>query len=82
MGSRESDKLTRPGRSNPAPDYQATARYRQVKLPYLVEPDTKYIQAPQLRIAHRQGIPEAIYVTDQYANNRTEQSHEATRVGA
>jgi putative transposase len=31
-------------------------------------------------VAHRQVIPEAIHVTDQYANNRAEQSHEATRV--
>jgi putative transposase len=31
-------------------------------------------------VAHRKVIPEAIHVTDQYANNRAEQSHEATRV--
>ena len=31
-------------------------------------------------VAHRCVIPEAIHVTDQYANNRAEQSHEATRV--
>jgi putative transposase len=31
-------------------------------------------------VAHREIIPEAIHVTDQYANNRAEQSHEATRV--
>ena len=31
-------------------------------------------------VALREVIPEAIHVTDQYANNRTEQSHEATRV--
>lgn len=30
-------------------------------------------------VAHRQIMPEAIHVTDQYANNRAEQSHEATR---
>ena len=30
--------------------------------------------------AHREVIPEVIHVTDQYANNRGEQSHEATRV--
>jgi len=30
-------------------------------------------------VAHREVIPEAIHVTDQYANNRVEQSHEATR---
>ncbi len=31
-------------------------------------------------VAHRNLIPEAIHVTDQYANNRAEQSHESTRV--
>jgi len=31
-------------------------------------------------VAHREVIPEAIHVTDRYANNRVEQSHEATRV--
>ncbi len=31
-------------------------------------------------VAHREVIPEARHVTDQYANNRAEQSHEATRV--
>ena len=31
-------------------------------------------------IAHREVIPEAIHVTDQYVNNRAEQSHEPTRV--
>ena len=31
-------------------------------------------------VAHREVIPEAIHVTDRYANNRAEQSHEATRV--
>ena len=30
-------------------------------------------------VAHRELIPEAIHVTDQYANNRAEQSHELTR---
>jgi putative transposase len=30
-------------------------------------------------IAHREVIPEAINVTDRYANSRAEQSHEATR---
>jgi putative transposase len=33
-------------------------------------------------VAHREVIPEAIHVTEQYANNRAEQSHEATRVRA
>jgi len=31
-------------------------------------------------VAHRETIPESIHVTDQYANNRAEQSHETTRV--
>ena len=31
-------------------------------------------------VAHREVIPETIHVTDQYANNRVEQSHEPTRV--
>ncbi|WOJ95139.1 IS6 family transposase [Congregibacter variabilis] len=31
-------------------------------------------------VAHRELIPETIHVNDRYANNRAEQSHEATRV--
>jgi putative transposase len=31
-------------------------------------------------VAHRDVMPESIHVTDRYANNRAEQSHEATRV--
>jgi putative transposase len=31
-------------------------------------------------VAHREIMSETIHVTDQYANNRAEQSHEATRV--
>ena len=31
-------------------------------------------------LAHREVIPESIHVTDWYANNRAEQSHENTRV--
>ena len=31
-------------------------------------------------VAHRALIPKSIHVTDQYANNRAEQSHEPTRV--
>ena len=31
-------------------------------------------------VAHREVIPDSIHVTDQYANNRAEESHEATRV--
>ena len=30
-------------------------------------------------VAHRELIPEAIHSTNRYANNRAEQSHEATR---
>lgn len=30
-------------------------------------------------VAHREVTPDAIHVTEQYANNRAEQSHEATR---
>ena len=32
------------------------------------------------QVAHREIIPDAIHVTDRYANNRIEQSHETTRV--
>ena len=31
-------------------------------------------------VAHREVIPETIHVTDRYANNRVEQSHDATRM--
>ena len=31
------------------------------------------------RVAHRQLVPDSFHVTDRYANNRAEQSHEATR---
>ena len=31
-------------------------------------------------VAHREVIPECIHVTGRYANNRAEQSHEATRM--
>jgi putative transposase len=31
-------------------------------------------------VAHWEVIPESTHITDQYANNRAEQSHEATRV--
>ena len=31
-------------------------------------------------VAHRELIPDSIHVTDRYANNRAEQSHEPTRV--
>jgi putative transposase len=35
---------------------------------------------PSYGVAHREVTPEAIHDTSQYANNRAEQSHEATRV--
>jgi len=31
-------------------------------------------------VAHREVTPEAVHITDQYANNRAEQSHEPTRI--
>lgn len=31
-------------------------------------------------VAHREVISESTHITDRYANNRAEQSHEATRV--
>lgn len=31
-------------------------------------------------VAHRELIPDAIHISDRYANNRAEQSHELTRV--
>jgi len=31
-------------------------------------------------VAHREVMPEAVHITDQYANNRAEQSHEPTRI--
>ena len=31
------------------------------------------------RVAHRAWAPDSYHVTDRYANNRAEQSHEATR---
>ena len=30
-------------------------------------------------MAHREVVPEVIHITDRYATNRAEQSHEATR---
>jgi putative transposase len=45
--------------------------------------EPRKIVTDQLRsypLAHREVIPEAIHVTDRYANNRAEQSHEMTRV--
>ena len=35
---------------------------------------------PSHGVAHRELIPESIHTTEQYENNRAEQSHEATRV--
>ena len=34
---------------------------------------------PSYRVAHRELLPDSNHVTDRYANNRAEQSHEATR---
>jgi len=31
-------------------------------------------------VAHREVMPEVVHVTNQYANNRAEQSHESTRM--
>jgi putative transposase len=31
-------------------------------------------------VAHREVMPETVHITDQYANNRAEQSHEPTRM--
>ena len=45
--------------------------------------EPKEIVTDKLRsygVAHRKLIPEAIQSTEQYENNRAEQSHEATRV--
>ena len=45
--------------------------------------EPKKIVTDKLRsypVAHREVMPEIIHVTDRYANNRAEQSHEATRV--
>ena len=45
--------------------------------------DPRKIVTDKLRsygVAHREVIPEVIHVTDQYANNRVEQSHEPTRL--
>jgi putative transposase len=45
--------------------------------------EPRKIVTDQLRsygVAHRELMPEAIHSTQQYENNRAEQSHEATRV--
>ena len=45
--------------------------------------EPKKIMTDKLRsygVAHRELIPDVIHDTSQYANNRAEQSHEATRV--
>ncbi len=55
--------------------------FRRLLRNHVGEP--RKIVTDQLRsypLAHRETIPEAIHVTDRYANNRAEQSHEATRV--
>jgi putative transposase len=38
-----------------------------------------FLQTKRDGAAHRELIPDSIHVNDRYANNRTEQSHEATR---
>ena len=38
------------------------------------------MSVPSYGVAHRELIPETIHSTEQYENNRAEQSHEATRV--
>ena len=45
--------------------------------------DPRKIVTDKLRsypVAHREVMPEASHVTDQYANNRVDQAHESTRV--
>ena len=45
--------------------------------------DPRKIVTDKLRsypVAHREVMPDTIHVTDRYANNRIEQSHESTRV--
>jgi putative transposase len=45
--------------------------------------EPRKIETDKLRsygVAHRELIPETIHVTDRYANNRAERSHEPTRV--
>jgi putative transposase len=59
----------------------ATRLFRRLLRSYVGEP--RKIVTDKLRsypLAQRCVIPEAIHVTDRYANNRVEQSHEATRV--
>jgi len=55
--------------------------FRRLISSYQCEP--RKIATDKLRsygVAHRELTPEAIHGTSQYANNRAEQSHEATRV--
>ena len=55
--------------------------FRRLLRSYQGEP--RKIVTDKLRsygMAHREVIPASIHVTDQYANNRAEQSHENTRV--
>ena len=59
----------------------ATRFFKRLTRSYGSEPGK--IVTDKLRsypVAHREVIPESIHVTDQYANNRAEQSHEVTRV--
>ena len=55
--------------------------FRRLLRSYGTEP--RKIVTDKLRsygVAHREIFPDTIHVTDQYANNRAEQSHESTRV--
>ena len=49
--------------------------YRHGDAPWKVVTD----KLGSYRVAHRESVPDSIHVTDRYANNRAEQSHEATR---
>jgi putative transposase len=61
----------------------AAARHFFMRLLKSAGGEPRKIVTDKLRsygVAHRKLIPEAIHNTSQYANNRVEQSHEATRV--
>ena len=55
--------------------------FRRLKRSHGGEP--RKVVSDKLRsypVAHREMMPEAVHSTEQYENNRAEQSHEATRV--
>ena len=61
----------------------AAAKRFFIRLPQSHVGNPRKIVSDKLRsywIAHRQLIPDTLHVTDQYAHNRAEQSHEPTRV--